>query len=110
MPIRQERTQRRELRVPVSFWKFGSDSLPHIGYTTDVSATGVFVATDSPMAPGTLIRIKIEYLARPLVVSGVVARVVKTHAASQGVRQLGMGIYFHDRQNEAVRRFSQMAQ
>ena len=110
MPMGQARTKRRELRVPVSFWTFGQESLPHTGYTTDVSATGVFVASDSLLDPGTVILIRIEDVERQLVVSGVVARVVKALAASQSVNQLGMGIHFHDRKHAAVKRLSQMAQ
>ncbi len=109
MPNRQARAERQELRVPVSFWTFGQKSLPHTGYTTDVSATGVFVATDSPLAPGTVILIGIEDRERQLVVSGVVARVVKALAASHRAKQSGMGIRFHDREHAAVRRLSEMA-
>jgi Tfp pilus assembly protein PilZ len=110
MPIREVRAERQELRVPVSFWAFGQDSVPHTGYTTDVSATGVFIATNSPLAPETVILIRIEDHERQLVVSGVIARVVKALAALQSGRHSGMGIHFQDREHAAVRRLSQMAQ
>jgi Tfp pilus assembly protein PilZ len=78
----------------VSFWKRG-DPTTYIGYTTNISMTGMFVATNSPMAGGS--RIRIEVVAdrdRGFMVEGVVAHARKVRAELVRVTQSGMGVRF----------------
>ena len=44
------------------------------------------------------------------VLSGVVARAVKTHPSLPRVKNSGMGILFHDEENPAAKRLNQMGQ
>ncbi len=100
--------RRRVLRVPVSFWKFRQPEESRVGFITDVSATGVFIATNSPLPTKTEIRIMIENPEMPFVVSGDVVRAARVPLALQRVKKSGMGILFRDTEDPAVKKLSQM--
>ena len=104
------RRKRRILRVPVSFWKLGHPDTSYVGFTTDVSATGVFIASNSPLPTQTEVGIMVDSPAEQFVVSGVVARAIKVHPSLQRARvaKSGMGILFHDEENPAVTRLNEM--
>lgn len=102
------RRKRRILRVPVSFWKLGYPDTSYVGFTTDVSATGVFIASNSPFPTQTDVGIMVDTPAAQFVLSGVVARAFKTHPSLQQVKKSGMGILFHDEENPAVKRLNEM--
>ena len=104
----KSRRKRRILRVPVSFWKRGHPDSSCLGYTTDVSATGVFIASRSPFPSRTDVEVMVHGPAGQFVLSGVVARAIKTHPALQRVKKSGMGILFHDERNPAVKRLYKM--
>lgn len=90
----RRRAVRRPRRVQVNFWKRG-DPTTYIGYTTNISMTGMFVATNSPMAGGS--RIRIEVVAdrdRGFMIEGVVAHARKVRAELVRVTQSGMGVRF----------------
>ena len=53
------------LRKRVSFWELGQPDESHMGYTTDVSATGCFLATNSLLPVGTEIGHDHDVLASP---------------------------------------------
>ena len=54
----RRRDDRFRRRVPVYFWRPGR-SYRHSGFTSDVSTSGMFLATDEPMPAGSRIRVAI---------------------------------------------------
>src|SRR5262245_40328313 len=87
------RAVRRPRRVQVQFWKRG-DSHLFPGYTTNISTTGMFLATNSPQPPGTRLRVEVLEGARGFIVEGVVAHARKTRSDLMRLTQSGMGIRF----------------
>lgn len=91
MPNR--RAVRRPRRVQVHFWKRG-EFQAHPGYTTNISTTGMFLATNSPQPPGTRLRIEVLEGDRGFMLEGVVAHARKVRNELMRVSQPGMGIRF----------------
>ena len=89
----RRRAIRRPRRVQVNFWRQG-DSTPHIGYTTNISLTGMFIATNSPIASGSRVRVEVVDRDRGFVVEGVVAHARKSPPELARLNQSGMGIRF----------------
>lgn len=90
--MEKRRRKRFARRVQVRYWPRG-DEHPRKGYTTNLSTTGVFIATNGPLPPGS--RLRIEFLGE----SGFMVEAVVTHAARvatalQSIRSSGMGIRF----------------
>lgn len=66
-----------------------------MGYTTNISMTGMFIATNSPMAGGSRIRIEVNAdRDRGFMVEGVVAHARKVRGELMRVTQSGMGVRF----------------
>jgi hypothetical protein len=84
---------RRPRRVQVSFWRRGEPT-PYIGYTTNISMTGMFIATNSPMAGGSRIRVEVVDRDRGFMVEGVVAHARKISADMTRISLSGMGVRF----------------
>ena len=84
---------RRPRRVQVQFWKRGE---PHAypGYTTNISLTGMFVATRSPLPPGTRLRVEVLEGDRGFMVEGVVAHARQIRGELMRLTQPGMGVRF----------------
>lgn len=91
MPNR--RAVRRPRRVQVHFWKRG-EFQAYPGYTTNISTTGMFLATNSPQPPGTRLRIEVLEGDRGFMLEGVVAHSRKVRNEMMRVSQPGMGIRF----------------
>src|SRR3954463_10451429 len=89
----RRRAVRRPRRVQVSFWRRGEPTA-YIGYTTNISMTGMFVATNSPVAGGTRIRVEIVDRDRGFMVEGVVAHARKIRGDMARVSLSGMGVRF----------------
>jgi hypothetical protein len=89
----RRRAVRRPRRVQVQFWKRG-ESHTYPGYTTNISTTGMFLATNSPQPPGARLRIEVLEGDRGFVVEGMVAHARKTRADMMRLSQSGMGIRF----------------
>ncbi len=102
------RRKRRLLRVPVSFWKPGDPDRAYLGYTTDVSATGVFITCKLPFPTQTEVAVMILTPFEGFVLSGVVARASKSHPSLQRVMKSGMGIAFHYEDNPEAKKLYQM--
>ena len=94
----------RILRVQVSFWKVGYPDEARIGFTTDVSQTGLFIATNRPLATGNEIAVMIDEQCEPFLVSGDVVRAIKVPPLLQRIKTSGMGIRFHDLHEAAIQR------
>jgi len=89
----RRRAVRRPRRVQVQFWKRGE---PHVypGYTTNISTTGMFLATNSPQPPGTRLRIEVLEGDRGFMLEGVVAHARKIRGDMMRMSQPGMGVRF----------------
>jgi Tfp pilus assembly protein PilZ len=77
----------------VNFWRRGEPT-PYVGYSTNISMTGMFIATNSPMAGGTRIRIEVVDRDRGFMVEGVVAHARKIRGDLARINQSGMGVRF----------------
>lgn len=89
----RRRSVRRLRRVQVQFWRRGElQSYP--GYTTNISTTGMFLATNSPQPPGTRLRIEVMNGDQGFIVEGVVAHARRTRGDMMRLSQPGMGIRF----------------
>jgi Tfp pilus assembly protein PilZ len=84
---------RRPRRVQVSFWRRGEPT-PYIGYTTNISVTGMFIATNSPLAGGSRIRVEVVDRDRGFMVEGVVVHARKISADMTRISLSGMGVRF----------------
>jgi Tfp pilus assembly protein PilZ len=89
----RRRATRRARRVQVQFWKQGEPTA-YVGYTTNISMTGMFVATNSPMPSGTRIRVEVIDRNRGFMIEGVVAHARKVRTELAAITQSGMGVRF----------------
>ncbi|MBW8876479.1 MAG: PilZ domain-containing protein [Acidobacteria bacterium] len=89
----RRRAVRRPRRVQVNFWRRGEPNA-YVGYSTNISMTGMFIATNSPMAGGTRIRIEVVDRDRGFMVEGVVAHARKIRGDLARISQSGMGVRF----------------
>ncbi|HEX9942733.1 MAG TPA: PilZ domain-containing protein [Thermoanaerobaculia bacterium] len=88
----RRRALRRPRRVQVHFWKQGEPTT-YVGYTTNISMTGMFVATNSPMPSGS--RIRIEVIGeRGFMLEGMVAHARKIRSDLARLNESGMGVRF----------------
>jgi hypothetical protein len=77
----------------VQFWKRGEPHA-HPGYTTNISLTGMFIGTNSPLPPGTRLRVEVLEGSRGFMVEGVVAHARKVRGDMMRLSQPGMGVRF----------------
>ena len=77
----------------MQFWKQGEDHA-YPGYTTNISTTGMFIATRSPLPQGTRVRVEVLERDRGFMVEGVVAHALKVRGELMRISQPGMGIRF----------------
>ncbi len=85
------RRRRYKKRLQVRFWRQGDDN-PHSGYTTNVSMSGVFVATNSPVAPSERVKVEIIGEESGCVMHGEVVHAARVSPLLAKLRQAGMGI------------------
>jgi Tfp pilus assembly protein PilZ len=93
MSMSRRRAVRRPRRVQVHFWRHGEPT-SYIGYTTNISMTGMFIATNSPMPMGVRVRVEIVDRDRGFMVEGVVAHARKMRSDLARLNQSGMGVRF----------------
>ena len=75
------------------FWRQG-DPKPFIGYSTNISMAGMFIATNSPLVAGSRVRVELVDRERGFMVEGVVVHARKLHL--EKLTQSGMGVRFLD--------------
>ena len=80
-------------RFRVSFWPRGSAER-YVGYTVNISTTGMFVATTRPLPVGTRLRVQVGPENRDFVLEAEVARALRVQQQFQNVRPSGMGLRF----------------
>lgn len=85
--------KRRSRRLPVRFWERGSE-IRHVGFTTNISSTGMYIATKRPIGKGTRIRAEVGPEGKAFICEAEVAHALQVTPALQTVRQPGMGIRF----------------
>jgi len=85
------RRRRYKKRLQVRFWREGDDN-PHSGYTTNISMTGMFVATNTPMTPNERVRIEIIDENGNRFVHGEVVHAARVSPLLAELRKAGMGI------------------
>lgn len=85
--------RRRARRMQVRFWKLGeADALS--GYSHNLSSTGMFIATSTPLPVGQRVRVELVNPRDGFVIEGVVAHAAKVAPALQSLRATGMGVRF----------------
>ena len=89
----RRRAARRARRLQVHFWKQG-ETHAYPGYTTNLSTTGMFIATTSPFPQGTRVRIEVMDRGRSFMLEGVVAHARKIRGELMRISQTGMGVRF----------------
>ncbi|HYO12832.1 MAG TPA: PilZ domain-containing protein [Thermoanaerobaculia bacterium] len=89
----RRRAVRRARRVQVHFWKRGEPTV-YVGHTTNISMTGMFIATNSPMPQGARIRVEVMDQDRGFMVEGVVAHSRRIRGDLARLQQSGMGVRF----------------
>ncbi len=81
-------------RVPVRFTVRGGTAEPLRGYTTNISAGGMFISTGRPSPSGTRLRVEIGDAARAFTVEGLVAHSRRTAPELRLLGVTGMGVRF----------------
>lgn len=89
----RRRAVRRPRRVQVHFWRQG-DPAAYAGYTTNISLTGMFIATNNPIPSGSRIRVEVIDRDRGFMVEGLVAHARKMQPELARLNQSGMGVRF----------------
>ena len=93
----RERARRFPRRVQVRFWPEDEPARSYAGYSRNISATGMFLATIHPMKPGTLLVIEMQGESSTFNVKAKVMHSAKVSPLLQSVRPSGMGVRFIDR-------------
>jgi hypothetical protein len=89
----RRRSVRKPRRVQVQFWRRG-EAQASPGYTTNISTTGMFLATTSPQPPGTRLRIEVMDGSHGFIVEGLVVHARKVRGDMMRITHPGMGIRF----------------
>lgn len=90
--MNRRQSVRHTRRVQVAFWKPGESAHSFSGYTTNISVTGMFIGTNTPLARGSRLRIEVLDPQRGFLVEAVVTHSIKAPQQLQAVRQSGMGV------------------
>ncbi len=93
----RQRAIRHPRRVQVRFWPEQHTEQAHAGYSRNVSATGMFIATVHPLKPGTPLTIEFTDERTAVTVGAKVVNYAKVSPLLQSVRPSGMGVRFLDR-------------
>lgn len=96
----KERATRHPRRVQVRFWPEGEASSSYAGYSRNISATGMFIATVHPTKPGRVLEIEIQSDNGDFRVRAQVIHSAKVSPLLQAVRPSGMGVKFLDRSKD----------
>jgi PilZ domain len=90
--MNRRRSDRYTKRVEVQFWQRGQKV--ERGYSTNISASGMHIATTSPLPPQSRLRIEVMHGDRCFLVEGVVAHRRTVHPELAKVTPPGMGVRF----------------
>ncbi|MEE8522968.1 MAG: PilZ domain-containing protein [Thermoanaerobaculia bacterium] len=73
-----------------------------VGYTTNISQTGMFVATIRPLPPGTHLKLEIGPKEKAVGLDAEVVHARKVAAVWQKIRPSGMGVRFLESQKSSA--------
>jgi hypothetical protein len=90
--LNRRRSARQPRRVQVQYWQPGEEI--HRGFTTNVSETGVHIATPTPLPPAARVRVELSHNGQSFLVEGVVAHRRSVHPELARVATSGMGVRF----------------
>ena len=93
----KDRARRFPRRVQVRFWAEANPGSSYAGYSRNISATGMFIATIHPHKPGTRMVIEFQEKGKSFEVYATVAHSAKVSPLLQSVRPSGMGVRFSSR-------------
>lgn len=80
-------------RLQLRYWRRNADpATGHVGYSKNISPTGLFVATNAPYNPGTELTIELHSDEEVVMVGGKVVHAARVAPLLQKVRSSGMGI------------------
>ncbi|MEM7587624.1 MAG: PilZ domain-containing protein [Acidobacteriota bacterium] len=88
-------------RLNVRFRQVGEEK-SHVGYTINISATGMFVATIRPLKPGTQVDVEVSDKEHTMRIDAVVVHARKVPPVWQRIRPSGMGVRFLDPRDRAM--------
>ena len=94
MPRQRQSSLRHRRRVQVRFRTLGEAPVERLGFATNVSSTGMFVATSRPLRRGTEVELEVMAGSETCVVRAFVVRLFKPLAALQSFKPEGMGLQF----------------
>jgi hypothetical protein len=72
--------------------RFGVEKANKVGFTRNVSKTGLFIQTNLPMPPGTILKIEVAFPTRTFALRGLVVWAKKVPARLSHLLVCGMGI------------------
>lgn len=85
----RRRAQRRRARLKLRFW---NDQLDLVGYTSDVSSTGLFIETRKRVDAETRVHLEVYFKGRSFFAEGVVVRVLRLQMGAETVIKSGLGV------------------
>jgi Tfp pilus assembly protein PilZ len=88
----RRRSERIPKRVEVQFWQVGQKA--QRGYSTNISATGMHIATPTPLPPFSRLRIEVLHEQRGFLIEAEVAHRRAAHPELVKVLPPGMGVRF----------------
>lgn len=91
MPPENRVVDRKRRRLTV---RFGVNAPEKTGFTRNISASGVFIQTNLPLPPGTILRIELAFPERTFSLRGRVVWAKKVPAQLAHVIECGMGIRY----------------
>jgi Tfp pilus assembly protein PilZ len=90
----RRRSDRTVRRVPVRFWPRAEPDRPRKGYSTNISAGGMFVTTASPARSGERLRLEVGEEGQAFAVEGCVAHSRRLAPELRKLGHAGMGVRF----------------
>lgn len=87
----KRRNRRLKRRIQVRFWK-PDEKIPKSGFTYNVSLTGMFICTNSPLKPGSRVIVEVGKEGRKLELHGQVRHAARVDPLLQKLKPSGMGV------------------
>ncbi|HUP22355.1 MAG TPA: PilZ domain-containing protein [Thermoanaerobaculia bacterium] len=81
-------------RIQVRFWRSNEGGQAHHGFTSDVSESGAYIVTDTPVGTNSRVRVELFNERGGFFAEAVVRRSQQVHRDLQAVKSSGMGIHF----------------
>jgi Tfp pilus assembly protein PilZ len=91
--MERRRAKRFSRRLKVNFVDLTSGE-QYIGYSTNISEAGLFLASSHLLKVGSRIRLEVASADRMIVLEGAVARLIRVPAQLRSMQNVGMGIRF----------------